>query len=111
MGALFVGMRKISEHWAIADRLSAGDKAEEAAQRGQAAVTRADRVSAFLLCVLQEGAHLGGGEVGQRKLGYRSAPSVGDESEEQSPGVAVRANGMNGSIPLLDHPLVKEVMQ
>ena len=39
-------------------RLSASDKAEEAAQCGEAAVARADGVPAFMLRMVQEPAHL-----------------------------------------------------
>ena len=47
----------------------------------------------------------------QCELGDRSASTLSDEPEEQAPGVAVGPNGMGRSIPLLDHPLVKEGMQ
>ena len=104
-------MRRISAHCAIAVGSLSGDKAEEAAQRRQTAVACTDRVSTFLLCILQKGAHLQRGEVGQYELGYRSLTTLGDESKEQAPSVAVGANGMDGSIPLLDHPLVKEGVQ
>lgn len=44
-------------------RLAVGDIAEEAAQRGQAAITRSDRISTFLLSMLQEGADFGGRQI------------------------------------------------
>ena len=70
-------------------RLPARDKAEEASQRSQAAVTSTDRVSAFLLRMMQKGAHLMRGEIGQCELSYRSPTTMGSESKEQPPGVAV----------------------
>ncbi|GLS32431.1 hypothetical protein SAMN04488498_1357 [Mesorhizobium albiziae] len=92
-------------------RLPTGDEAEEASQRSEPAVASTDRVSALLLGIAQKGAYLGTGEIAQYELSYRSPTTVGDESEEQAPGVAVGANGMDRSIPLLDHPLVEEGMQ
>ena len=89
-------------------RLPLGNEAEEAAQRRQAAIASTDRVPAFCLCVLQEGAHFSGGELGQVSWATGSPPAMSGESEEQPPGVAVGTNGMNGGIALLDHPLIKK---
>jgi hypothetical protein len=105
--------RNAQDFGALRDRgrLPPGHKAEEASQRCQPAVASTDRVSTFLLRMVQKGAHLMRGEVGQCELSHRSPTTGGDESEEQAPGVAIGTNGMDRSIPLLDHPLVEEGVQ
>ena len=92
-------------------RLTISNEAKEAAQRGQATVARADRISAFLLGVLQEGLDLGSRQVAQCELGYRPAPALSHEPEEQAPCVTVGSNGVRRGISLLNHPLVKEGMK
>jgi hypothetical protein len=83
--------RNAHDFRALRDRgwLSSGDKAKEASQSSQAAVASTDRVCAFLLRIVQKGAHLMRGEVGKYKLSYRSPTTVSNESKEQAPGVAV----------------------
>lgn len=92
-------------------RLTISNEAEEAAQCGQATVARADRVSAFLLGVLQEGLDLEGCQVAQCELGYRPVSALSHKPEEQAPCVAVGSNGVRRGISLLNHPLVKEGMK
>ena len=63
-------------------RLPSGDKAEEAPQSSQPAITSTDRVSAFLLRMAQKGTHLMRGEVVQCEMSYRLPTTVRDESQE-----------------------------
>lgn len=63
-------------------RFAVSNEAEEATQCGQATVARANRISAFLLGVLQEGLDLGGRQVAQCELGYRPASALSHEPEE-----------------------------
>lgn len=92
-------------------RFAVSNEAEEATQCGQATVARANRISAFLLGVLQEGLDLGGRQVAQCELGYRPASALSHEPEEQAPCVTVGPNGVRRGISLLNHPLVKEGMK
>jgi hypothetical protein len=55
--ARLVGMRRISEHCAIAVGSLPANEAEEASQRSRAAVASTDGISAFLLRMVQKGAH------------------------------------------------------
>jgi hypothetical protein len=58
--------RNLQDLSALRDRarLSTSDKAEEAAQRGETAVTRADGVATLILSMVKQCAHLGGCEIG-----------------------------------------------
>src|SRR5260370_35800509 len=79
--------RNAQDSRALRDRgwLPSGDKAKEASQCGQSTVARADRVSAFLLRMVQKGAHFIRGECGQCELNHHSPTTVGDESEDRAP--------------------------
>src|SRR5690242_20050089 len=70
-------------------RLSARYEAEESSQSRQAAITRADSVSAFLFRILQECTYVGSSEVGQHELGDCACTAFRQESKEQAPSVTV----------------------
>ena len=92
-------------------RLSPGREAEETAQRGQAAIARADRVVTLFFGMEQESGDLHRRQVVERKLGHGPALSLGDEPEKQAPRVAVGTNGVGRGVALLDHPFAEERAQ
>src|SRR5271166_2979136 len=92
-------------------RFPFGDEAEEAAERGQPAVSSSDRDFSFLLAVAKERQHLLRGKVFDRKVANGPPPSGGDEAQEQPPRVPIGQHGMVGEIPLLRQPLMEERVQ
>jgi hypothetical protein len=92
-------------------RLLAGHEVEEARDRGEPAVARADRALAFVLGVTEERADLAGGEISQGDLRDPAALPFRDEPEEQPPGVAIGPGGMDGCIALLGRPFIEERAQ
>src|ERR1700733_11704626 len=77
-------------------RLLAGHEVEEATNRGEPAVARANRALAFVLGMTEERADLADGEISQGDLHDAAALPLRDEPEEQPPGVAIGPDGMDG---------------
>ena len=59
----------------------------------------------------EERADLGSRDIGELDLGDLLTVSLRDEAEEKAPGIAIRADGMDGGVALLGQPFVEEAMQ
>src|ERR1700722_20497683 len=86
-------------------------KREETPKRCESAVARCDSGSPLLLDVLQKGQHLNIREVVQTKSGHRLVSPLRDESQEQTPGIAIGQHCSVRGVALFHQPLMKEGMQ
>lgn len=93
------------------ERLAVGDEDKEAPESRQPTVAGRDRPVSILLDVLEEGEDFRGREVSEGESGDLAPPPLGDQAEEQPPGVAVGVHGMRRSVPLTDQPFLKEGLQ
>jgi hypothetical protein len=91
-------------------RLALGYEMEEAAQRCESTVARADRDATLGLAVLQEGSHFSSREFGQGETRSGALLTCGNKTKEQAPSVTVRTYRVSRDVALLDKTLVKERM-
>jgi hypothetical protein len=86
----------VSDFGALRDRqrLAMGDEAEEAMDGGEPTVACADAHLPVLLQVIEEGQNLCGLQVGQRQFRDRAPLTFRGKSQEQLPGVPIRAYGV-----------------
>ncbi|UOA29798.1 hypothetical protein DSM107133_04560 (plasmid) [Pseudosulfitobacter sp. DSM 107133] len=83
-------------------------EAEEAADRGKPTVARADRALATMLSMVEERAHLAGGDVRQGDPCDTNAVSLRDEPEQQPPSVPIGLDGMDRGAALFCQPFLEE---
>src|ERR1700691_3168891 len=86
-------------------------KREETPNRCESAVARCDSGSPLLLDVLQKGQHLNTREVLQTESGHRLVSPPRDESQGQTPGIAICQHRSMRSVALFHQPLMEEGMQ
>ena len=83
--------RDMEDFDALRDRcgIPGGHEVEEAADRGQPAVARPDRTATVMFGVTEERGDLAGGQIDQRDHSHLFPSALGDEPQQQPPGIAV----------------------
>jgi hypothetical protein len=89
-------------------RFTIGDKAEEAAHRGQSAVPCSDRCLPFLFDVLQECQDVVCGQLCEVELRNGLLFLSRYEPEKQSPTITVRQHSVMRDVALLHQPVVEK---